>query len=290
MPCAANFPRNNRHRLPLSSVFLCVKPAILLLIPFLSSAQTAEEIMTKVAENQDRAEAVRASYVYRQNILVRLQKSGGKLAREENREYTVTPGPDGIDRELVSSSTKPEEERHKNIDIDGDIANGLAEHFGGEEESKDGINQDLFPLTPKKQKGYAFKLAGSEIWHGHDVFRITFEPRPKNQLVDGDYSPSWAGEALIDKADLTPVLITTHSAQGVPMLIKTLLGTNLQNLGFRLTYEKFDNVWFPVSYSGEFKLRALFLYARTIALTLTNSGFQKADVQSAVTFEETEKR
>jgi hypothetical protein len=56
-------------------------------------------------------------------------------------------------------------------------------------------------------------------------------------------------------------------------------------MGFEVTYLKFDEgLWFPVTYGGEFKLRALFLYARTIGVSMQNSGFQRAVVDSKVTF------
>jgi hypothetical protein len=248
-----------------------------------------------VAENQTRAEAARAGFVYRQDVLVRLQRSDGKLAREEDREYTVTPEPDGVKREMVHFTGKyglkgkefPITEpgaKYQDNDVDADIAKSLADDFGGDEKSRDGINLDLFPLTAKKQKGYVFKLAGQEKYLGHSVYRIKFEPRGKSD--DNDGAP-WAGEALIDKTDFAPVLITTHLAHGVPLVVKTVFGTNLQQIGFKVSYEKFDdNLWFPVKYSGEMKVRLLFLYARTISMGLQNSGFQKADVKSAIVFEE----
>jgi hypothetical protein len=77
-----------------------------LLIPVLASAQTAHEIMARVAANQDRVEAARAGFIYRQKVLVRLQRTDGKLAREEDREYSVTPERDGVRRELVHFSGK----------------------------------------------------------------------------------------------------------------------------------------------------------------------------------------
>lgn len=269
---------------------------VVALFPALACAQTADEIMARVAENQTRAEAARAGFIYSQSVLVRLKRTGGKLAREEDRQYSVAPEPNGVRREMVHFSGKygvgdqefpisEPGEKYKDNDVDADLAKSLADDFGNDDKSRDGINQDLFPLTAEKQKGYVFELAGRETYHDRDVFRITFEPRPKGQNQD-DGVP-WAGEALIDKADRTPVLITTHLAHGVPVLVKTLLGTNLQQLGFKVTYAKFDdNLWFPVSYSGELKVRLLFLYARTISLGLVNSGFQRADVKSTITFED----
>jgi hypothetical protein len=266
-------------------------PFLLVLMPVLACAQTADEIMAKVAENQERAENARSGFVYRQNVLVRLKRADGKLAREEDREYSVAPEPAGVKREMVHFAGKygvgdkvfpisEPGEKYKDTDIDADLAKSLADDFGGDEESRDGINLDLFPLTAKKQRSYVFKKAGEETWRGRPVFRIAFEPRK-----DADGTP-WTGEALIDKADLTPVLITTRLARGIPVLVKTLLGTNIQQLGFKVAYDKFDdNLWFPVSYGGEMKTRLLFLYARTISFSLVNSGFQKADVNSTITYE-----
>ena len=265
------------------------------LLPALVRAQSADEIMARVAENQTRAETARAGFVYRQDVLVRMQRSDGKLAREEDREYTVTPEPDGVNREMVHFAGKygvkgkefpisEPGEHYQDHDFDADLANSLADDFGGDDKSRDGINLDLFPLSAKKQKHYTFKLAGQENYRGHEVYRITFQPRPKPE--DNDGTP-WAGEALIDKTDLAPVLITTHLAHGVPLVVKTVFGTNLQQIGFKVTYEKFDdNLWFPVNYSGEMKVRLLFVYARTISMGLQNSGFQKADVRSAIVFED----
>jgi hypothetical protein len=277
-----------------------VKPVFLLLLISLPAAsQTADEIMAKVAENQTRSQASRSEWVYRQDVLVRLLRRHGKLAREEDRQYTVTPGAEGVKRELVHFTGKyvdhgreipvsePGQE-HKKIDIDAGIAKGLGESFGGDDESRDGVNDDLFPLTREKQHAYTFELKGTETWQGHRVFRITFDPAPKKK-GDGDEDGDqtfWAGEALIDTADFAPVLITTHQARGVPVLVKTLLGTNIEQLGFKITYRKFeDGVWFPVSYSGEFKLRAVFFYSRTISMGLVNSDFHHVEVESKVQFE-----
>lgn len=264
-------------------------------MPVIACAQTADQIMARVAENQTRAENARAGFVYRQDVLVRLQRTDSKLAREEDREYTVTPEPDGVKREMVHFTgkygvngkefpiTEPGQ-HYQDKDIDADLTKSLANNFGGDEKSRDGVNQDLFPLTAKKQKNYVFKLAGQENYRGHQVYRITFEPRPKS---DDSHSTPWAGEALIDETDLAPVLITTRLAHGVPLVVKTVFGTNLQQIGFKVGYEKFDdNLWFPVNYSGEMKVRLLFLYARTISMGLRNSGFQKADVKSAIVFED----
>jgi hypothetical protein len=41
-------------------------------------------------------------------------------------------------------------------------------------------------------------------------------------------------------------------------------------------------VWFPVSYGGEFEVRALFLYKRTMTISMANSDFRRVDVASKI--------
>ena len=66
-----------------------------------------------------------------------------------------------------------------------------------------------------------------------------------------------------------------------------MLGTNLHGLGFSVRYQKFDEgLWFPVSYGTEFRLRALFFYSRGIVVSLENTGFRRAKVDSAIAFDE----
>ncbi len=256
-----------------------------------ANAETAESIMARVAENQDRAEQMRTAFVYHQNLLVRMQRYNGKLTREEYSVFTVTPTPKGIQKTRTQFLGKYAAHgktvdydkpgfQYKGIDIDGEVAHDLADELTADRNSKDGIARDLFPLTAKEQRMYDFRLEGEEDYRGTRVYRITFASTKDEE--DG----GWAGEALIDKQEYQPVLVTTHLAVKIPVLVRTMLGTNLEHLGFKVTYKKFDaGLWFPVTYGGEFKVRALFLYARRVGVSLQNSGFQHADVSSAVSFE-----
>jgi hypothetical protein len=268
--------------------------------------ETADEIMARVAENQNRAQEMRTAFVYHQNVMIRMNRSNGKLAREEYSEFTVTPTPQGINKERTLfrgkyldhgkevAFDKPGFE-HKNVDIDADLANDLVKDFTDDRKSRDGIDHDLFPLRSAEQRKYKFRLEGTEDYRGTPVYRITFVPKiPLRSsslyflgasMDDDNDRATWAGEVLVDRQEYQPVLITTWMAAKVPVVIKTLLGTNVQQLGFKVTYRKFDEgLWFPVSYGGEFKLRALFLYARNIGVSLQNSGFQRAKVESKISF------
>ena len=79
--------------------------------------------------------------------------------------------------------------------------------------------------------------------------------------------------------------ITTSLAWRIPAAVKVLLGTNVTGLGYSVTYQKFDDgVWFPVSYGGEFHVRGLFFYARTMSVSVVNSDFRKQDVNSKIVY------
>jgi hypothetical protein len=81
--------------------------------------------------------------------------------------------------------------------------------------------------------------------------------------------------------------VTTRLARAVPFVVRTLLGTNLKHLGFKLTYQRVDKgVWFPASYGGEFDLGAVFFYKRRIGISMRNSGFQRTEVESTVSYSE----
>jgi hypothetical protein len=271
-----------------------MRPVSLGLLAALAAAAgmpSAEEIMAKVAENQQRAVAVRSAFVYQQNVLVRMKRGNGRLAREEVSDYIVTPTPKGLTRKLQRFAGKYEKDgkyfeyakphyEYKNMDIDGQLASDLADEVAGEKNTRDGIGQSLFPLTPERQQKYTFRLEGREQYNGRDVYQLKFQPR------GGDDGGFWGGEVLVDTREHQPVLVTTHMARGVPFLVRTMLGTNLHYLGFKVAYERFDEgVWFPVRYGGEFELRAVFFYKRKIAVSAINSGFQRAEADSRVTYD-----
>lgn len=261
--------------------------------------ESADFIMAKVAINQDRAQEMRKAYVYHQSLLIRFQRGSGKLAREEKREYTVTPTEKGFKKDLVQFTGKYQKGgqifeynepgfEYKGVDIDGELANELANDLANDKASRDGITNDLFALTGEKQERYNFTLEGRENYRGTEVYRITFKPK-KATLFDCDEDGGgecWAGEALIDTREYQPVLVTTWLAKSVPKAVQVLLGTNIKHLGFKVAYRKFGpGIWFPVTYGGEFYVRGVFFYKRTIALSVVNSGFQKSDVTSTVSFE-----
>ena len=244
---------------------------------------SAEAIMARVAANQDRSEALRKQYVYRQHIHILTHKPKGRLLREETADYDVVPTPDGTQKELklltgrywnkgkyetFEGEPVPEAES-----LDGSLIHGFREDLSNEK-TKDGLAKDLFPLTGEKQKEYEFKLLGQEMQEGRNVYHISFRPKDKNEIT-------WAGEAYIDAAEFQPVRVFTKLSRRIPFMVRTMLGTDLPGIGFNVVYKRQeDGVWFPATFGTEFRIRALFFINRDVSVSLENTGFQHTHVES----------
>ena len=244
---------------------------------------TADAIMARVAANQDRSEALRKQYVYKQHIHILTHKPGGRLMREETADYGVVPTPDGTEKELqmlvgrywhkgkyepFQGEPAPEADS-----IDGDLIHDFREDLSNEK-TKDGLAQELFPLTSEEQKNYNFKLLGREVQDGRNVYHIGFRPKHKDEM-------DWAGEAYIDAAEFEPVRVFTKLSRRLPFLVRTVLGTDLPGLGFNVVYKRQeDGVWFPATFGTEFRIHVLFFFNRDISVALENSGFEHTHVES----------
>ena len=121
----------------------------------------ADGIMAKVAANLEHGSELRNSYIYTQKIHTRLLRTNSKLAREERREYTVTPTGGSSDKKLTrfegqyekGNKLHPYAEpgfRQKDLDLDGALIEDLADDLISDEKSKDGIDMDLFPLPTQR--------------------------------------------------------------------------------------------------------------------------------------------
>jgi hypothetical protein len=249
------------------------------------ATRSAEEIMTRVAANQDRAQKLRGEYVYQQHIRIVTRRTNGKLAREETTDYLVTPTPEVTRKDLKHiegrywHKGKYLEFHREPVPEPGSLDGGLIHDLRDDltnDQSKDGLGRDLFPLTSQEQKHYRLELAGEETLRGRNVYRVKFRPAEKDDLT-------WAGEALIDREEFQPVTVFTHLSRRIPFWVRTMLGTNLPGIGFNVEYRRFDEgVWFPVSFGTEFRLRAVFFINRDITISLENSAFERAKVESKI--------
>ncbi len=270
---------------------ICALPFLMLVPPLPGVPLSVEDIVCRVAENQQRSLTARNSYVYDMNVFVRMKRANGKVAREETRDYVVVPGPRGAKRSLVSLEGRIFEGKteipytnarykHKGTDVDADITDSFAREIMWRRRSM-GIYLDWFPLQKENAPKYTFRLEGEERYRGYDVYKLTY-----TKLRDDENDDCWSGEALIEKHEFQPVLITSSWSCKIPRAVTLLLGISVSQMGSKITYERFEkDLWFPSVSGGELKVRVLFLYARTIAFSAKNSNFRKTAVETNIAYE-----
>ncbi|HLH03740.1 MAG TPA: hypothetical protein VKX25_13285 [Bryobacteraceae bacterium] len=240
----------------------------------------AEEIMSKVATNQDREQRARNEFVYEQKMHRTYRGKDGRLLREEFWTYAMTPSSKGTERKLVSVRGRYWH-KGKYIPFEGEPVpkNGAVEitfDDDNETNTRDGIDSDLFPLTTAEQKKYRFSLLGEGTAQGRSVYRIGFEPIDPSDL-------GWKGEATIDKEELQPIVIYTRLARKLPAAVRIMFGTDIHGLGYSIRYKRVDkDIWFPEAFGTEFDLRALFLLNRTVTESAENVNFRRATVESTI--------
>jgi hypothetical protein len=246
--------------------------------------------MKKVAENQDREQQARASFVYEESIRVTTRRTNGKLAREESADYLVTPTPKGTEKKCVlvsgrywhkgryvSFSGEPIPEANS---LDGELTSSFRDDLINDN-SKDGLGKDLFPLTTEEQKDLKFDLVGEETVSGRRAYRIRFAP-----IDQGDVG--WTGEALVDEDEFEPISVYTRLSRRIPLFVRTVLGTDLPGLGFSTRYTRIDkDVWFPVTFGTEFRLHAVFFINRTITVAMESKNFRRATADSRISYGDT---
>ncbi len=255
------------------------------------SPLSADEIMARVAANQDRAENLRKEYVYKQHVRVAIRQTNGRLRRDETADYDVFPTPEGSDRRLQSLAGQylhkgkllefKGEPRPDEDSFDAELVQDFRDDASDEgsqrgPRNKDGMGRHLFPLTKERQGEYVFHLIDSQALDGRDVYHIGFGPKDKS-----DYD--WAGEAFIDKADFQPVMVFTKLSRKLPFFVRNVMGVNVPGAGYTVHYkQQEDGVWFPVSFGTEFGLDLFHFVKRNIFVSLENREFKHTHVDTKI--------
>lgn len=283
--------------------------------------------MIRVAINQDAAQAERAHYIYVQHTKMTSRRGKTIMCEEitdyrftpsaddtheellkvdgrflKNHKYLTysTLLPRGEDKPKDADKEKgkdhgqkqPKEDKDSKKDkdpvfdpnsdetLDRDLVENMRWNLI-HDQSKDGVNNHLFPLTSKDQANYSFRMIGRERLNNRNVFHIVFRPKAKDDF-------GWSGDAYIDTTAFEPVLVTTGMARKIPFAVRTLLGTDVPGLGFTITYApQPDGVWFPNTFSTEFKIHVLYFFHRQIILNAENRDFEKTHVTSRIVGEAT---
>ena len=212
------------------------------------------------------------------------KKAAAVQKSAQSNDNSAAPAPPADSKTQDNRGTKDRKKRKDkdsvfDPDSDETIDRDLVENIRKNlihDKSKDGINARLFPLTSKNQADYIFRITGRERLNSRDVFHITFRPKNKDDF-------GWSGDAYIDTTAYQPVLVTTAMARKIPFAVRTLLGTNFPGLGFTVTYApQPDGIWFPVTFSTEFKIHVLYFFHRQIFLNAENREFEKTHVTSRI--------
>ncbi len=248
---------------------------------------TADEIMARVAANQDRAIEMRSHFVYKQHTHTVSRKTNGKLMREETQDFDVFPNASGTEKKLESITGRywhggKYVEYHAIPIPDADSVDASLTHEMMEDSrGKDGLMSHLFPLTTEQQKDYEFRLLGEETFQRQQVYRVRFVPKDKKDF-------DWTGEAYINAAEFQPVYVFTKPSRKMPFFVKSVLGVDLPGIGFNVQYAREEqDVWFPESFGTEFQINLFHFFRRTVTLSLKNSEFKKTHVDTRIETPET---
>src|SRR5206468_1308830 len=123
--------------------------------------------MSLVGGNQEHASELRKEFTFHQKQLLRMIRGSGKIAREEKREYDISPGPHGVAKELAHFEGRYDYKgkyvpydrpgyKYKDLDLDGELIDELSKDITDDKRSRDGISCDLFPLAADQQIKYNF--------------------------------------------------------------------------------------------------------------------------------------
>ena len=279
------------------------------------AALTADQIMSKVAANQDRTEAARTHYIYLQHIRVVSRKTNGKVMCQEITDSRVMPQAKGSHQDLLKlegrawkknqyvqythlqqggdpkhKQAKTEQEDLEGLDIDlvedlrKDLTNDAPDERDRQPARAQSAKNDPAESNNKSRDGLAknlFPLTTKQ----QAQYLFTLEGRQRmngRDVYRVSFRPkdkndfNWKGEAFIDTQEFEPVVVYTEMSRKIPLAVRTLLGTDLPGLGFSVTYGRQpDGVWFPVSFGTEFRMRVLFFLARDISMSLENTDFEK---------------
>jgi hypothetical protein len=254
-----------------------------------SPAPTADEIMRRVAANQDELQSGRNLFVYDQKIKVVSRRGNGKVVCRQDSEYVVTPKEKTSEHKLVSTHGEFWRKDHF-VDFDHDLNDdertmdaGIVKSIRDEftqTDSKDGIEGNLFPLTTEEQKDLQFELAGTRTVEGRLAYLINFRPKDKHDF-------GWAGEATIDAEEFQPFTVYTKLSRKLPFAVRTLLGTDVPGLGFTTRYTRVaKDIWFPSSFGTEFRIDAVYFFHRTLTVDLQNRDFRRTSTDSDIRYEQ----
>lgn len=282
---------------------------------------TAETIMQRVAQNQDRTQAERTHFVYLQHSHVQSRK-GSNLMCDEVAEARITPTPTGYQRTLLTLSghvrdgkrvvhytalptgSAPQQQTSRDEEGESVTVNAGDKETVLDADAHDApvkVNDTDLDIVESMRRTFTSNKS-SKDGVNTGLFPLTTEQQngmsfelkgreTKNghdtfHIVfrpkdKSDYG--WKGDAWIDSTAFEPVVVRTALSRSLPFAVRALLGTNVPGLGFTVLYApQADDVWFPESFGTEFKMRILFMFSRQVIVGVQNRAFERTHVTSTL--------
>lgn len=131
---------------PFAAVFAILAGGAFAAEPATASAPTADQIMAKVAANQDRTEAARTRYIYLQHIRAVSRKTNSRVMCEEITDSRVSPRTKGSHQDLLKLDGRAWQKNHYIHYAtlqDQEPADHKDKQAKTEQEDLDGIDVDL---------------------------------------------------------------------------------------------------------------------------------------------------
>jgi hypothetical protein len=248
---------------------------LLATLPAAAQQLTADDIMARVAANQDAAETARSHYLYTQHAHIASRK--GKTVRcEETTDFRITPTPTGSNQQLLKldgrllkkhgytaytqlpppeKPTKHDDSKQKDpAPVDSSKTSNtetkdddlhISVDTGDDDMDRDLVENLRHNLTVTHSKdgisANLFPLTSKEQ-AGYKFTLLGHEPRNGRDSFHIAFAPkdpddfTWKGDAWIDATAFQPIVIRTAMSRKLPLAVRMLLGTNVPGLGFTIVY------------------------------------------------------
>ena len=246
------------------------------------------EIIRQSVTKDDENDKIARNYTYQKHVD---RTVGGK---HEVLTYDELPLYGDIYEKLIARDDKPlsEKEAKKEDEKANKFTNKLRDESPSEQEKRlkkqEEERQHDRDFVEEIPKAYDFKLAGSDVVNGRDVWVIDCTPRtdfaPKTKL--GHFLPKMTGRVYIDKKEMTWVKVEAQLIDNISFglfLADLKKGATMEFDAKKIN----DEVWLPVEYKVDANARLLWAH-KSFQETGTFNNYRKYTAEAKIVGESRE--
>jgi hypothetical protein len=255
-----------------------------------ASAQSADEIVRRSVEIDNRNSEAARNYTFLERSEQRELDSDGRIKRRTIRTHDVTLLEGSPYRRLVARDDKPlppEEERKEQDKLQKSIEQR-------QKETPDQRSRRIAEWKDKRRRereqfheivdAFQFHMAGEELIAGRPVWAITATPRPayRGQSRIGKLLPKFSGKLWIDKQDYQWV---KAEAEALDTISFGFFLARLQK-GARISFEQTrvnNDVWLPKSIQASGAARIALVKLLRTEIDVRFSDYRKFETESRIT-------